>query len=75
MKNMKLPQVLQNEVREFMSQTYSNLDNQRELDKFLSIISPSLKQSVIQHILLDAIDLNKIFRGNSEILDFLINDV
>jgi hypothetical protein len=56
MKNMKLPQVLQNEVREFMTLTYSNLDNQRELDKFLQIISPSLKQQVIQHILLDAIE-------------------
>lgn len=43
MKNMKLPEEIQTNIREFMMSTYSSLDNQRELDKFYTIISPSLK--------------------------------
>lgn len=43
MKNMKLPENLQNSVREFMLSTQSNLDNQKELDQFLNMISPSLR--------------------------------
>lgn len=58
-----------------MTVTYSNLDNQKELDKFLSIISPSLRKQVTQHILLDAIDKNKVLKGKSEIMEFIINDV
>lgn len=75
MKNMKLPSNLQRQVREFMTVTYNHLDNQKELDKFLEIISPSLRQLVTQHILLDAIDKNTVFKGKSEIMDFIINDV
>ena len=55
--------------------TYSNLDNQKELDQFLSIISPSLRLQVTQHIFSNAIESNPIFMGNTEIVDFLINDV
>ena len=58
MKNMKLPENLQNNVREFMLSTQSNLDNQKELDQFLTLISPSLRLSVTQHIFLNSIQSN-----------------
>ena len=75
MKNMKLPEHLQNSIRDFMMFTQSNLDNQKELDQFLGIISPSLKLQVTQHIFLNAIESNPIFQGNQDIIDFLINDL
>ena len=46
MKNMKLPEFLQDRVREFMFNTHSNLDYQEELNQFLKIISPSLRVEV-----------------------------
>ena len=75
MKNMKLPEHLQSSIRDFMMFTQSNLDNQKELDQFLGIISPSLKLQVTQHIFLNAIESNPIFQGNQDIIDFLINDL
>jgi hypothetical protein len=48
MKNMHLPEDIQCQVREFLTRTQSNLDNQRELEEFLKIISPSLKLQVTQ---------------------------
>ncbi len=75
MKNMKLPEEIQTNIREFMMSTYSSLDNQRELDKFYSIISPSMRLQVTQHIFTNSIEKNLIFTGNQELIDFLINDV
>ena len=46
MKNMKLPETLQEKVRDFMMSTQNNLDNQQELDSFLQMISPSLRVEV-----------------------------
>jgi hypothetical protein len=75
MKNMKIPEDIQTNIREFMMSTYSSLDNQRELDKFYSIISPSLRLQVTHHIFTNSIEKNLIFAGNQELIEFLINDV
>ena len=39
------------------------------------MISPSLRQSVTQHIFQTAIMTNQIFQGSQDIIDFLINDI
>ena len=44
MKNMKLTEHIQANVRDFMMTTQSNLDDQKDLDYFLNVISPSLRQ-------------------------------
>jgi len=64
MKNMKLPENLQTHVREFMLSTQSNLDNQKELDEFMTMISPSLRNQVTKHIFLNAISCNPILQGS-----------
>ena len=46
MKNMKLREDIQNQVRDYMMSTQTNLDLQKELDDFLNMISPSLKLEV-----------------------------
>ena len=74
MKNMKLPEELQNSVREFMMTTQNNLDNQKEMDQFLTMISPSLRMEVTQCIFLEAIGKNSIFKGQ-DIIDFLVKDI
>ena len=76
MKNMKLPDELQSSVREFMMVTQSNLDNQKELDQFMGMISPSLRLQVQQNILLNSIEKNTIFNiDDQDIIDFLLNDI
>ena len=75
MRNMKLPVDLQDEVKSFMVSTQDNLDNQKELDSFMQMISPSLRNKVTKHIFLDAIASNPVLSGSQEVIDFLINDV
>ena len=75
MKNMKLPEDLQTSIREFMMFTQSNLDNQKELDQFFGLISPSLRKQVTQHIFQNAVGVNPVFKSNLEIMEFLINDI
>jgi hypothetical protein len=59
--NMRLPEELQVEVRDFMIATQMNLDNQKELDNFMTMISPSLRSRVIKHIFLDSLSSNPVF--------------
>jgi len=58
-----------------MLSTKSNLDNQKELDEFFSLISPSLRIKVSHHIINKALEKNPIFKGREEIIEFLINDL
>ena len=43
MKNIKLPEALQRQVQEYLTLKQSDLENQRELDNLLSLLSPSLR--------------------------------
>lgn len=43
MKNLKLNKQIHDDVVDFMKKTNTHLDNQRELEEFLKIMSPSLK--------------------------------
>jgi len=72
---MKLPFELQDEVKQFMLATQNNLDNQKELDTFMQMISPSLRNKVTKFIFLDAIASNPVLSGSQEAIDFLISDV
>ena len=72
---MKLPIDLQSKVQEFMLYTQSNLDYQKELDQFLNMISPSLRLLVTQHIFLNAISKNAIFRDNPELIRFVVHNI
>ena len=62
MQSMQLPHELQDEILQFITATQNNLDQQEELDRFLSLISPSLKASVIKHIFRTAIEQNGVLK-------------
>ena len=49
----------------FMLSTENNLDNQKQLDTFMQMISPSLRNKVTKYIFLDAIAANSIFQDTS----------
>jgi len=53
--NMLLPEHLRDDIREFLVTTQNNLDNQNELDHFMQMISPSLRNRVTKHIFIKAI--------------------
>ena len=47
-----------------MLSTQNNLDIQNELDSFMKIISPSLRNKVTRHIFINAIQNNPVLSGN-----------
>ena len=63
MKNIRLPQKLSAEIRDYLVFTQSTLDQQQELDKFLSLISPSLKLKVSWQIFEGVIKQNPVFKN------------
>lgn len=64
MKNLKMPEEIQDEVKSYLTYTQSTLDHQKDLDVFLNMLSPSLKHQVSVHIFHDPISMNSCFRGN-----------
>ena len=63
MKNMAMPTQITQAVRDFMMSTQANLDNQIELNQFLELINPSLRDQVQRVIFEKAICENEIFRS------------
>lgn len=64
MKNLKIPEIMQEEVKGYLTYTQSTLDHQKDLDEFLNMLSPSLRHQVSTHIFYDTITENMTFKGN-----------
>lgn len=72
MKNLAVPEDIQENVQKYLDYTQSTSDHQVELDRFLKMISPSLRELVVKHISKEAIMKNAIFKSNSEVLDIIL---
>jgi CRP-like cAMP-binding protein len=68
MKNLSMPQPLMNDVKYYLSYTRSTFDHQQELDSFLTMISPTLRQRVTHEIFYSTISKNKVFKNQDEAL-------
>ena len=75
MKNLAIPEEIQESVQKYLDYTQSTCDHQKELDRFLKMISPSLRELVIKHISLQAIAINDVFKDKSEVLDMILPDL
>lgn len=72
MNNLSMPDGIKSDVKYYLTYTRSTLDHQQELDSFLLMISPSLRQRVTHHIFHDTIGNNRIFSGNEEVLKLIL---
>lgn len=50
MRSLKLPQPMQNNVIKYLQFTHETPDMQHDLNKFLSLLSPALKNQIFFHI-------------------------
>ena len=71
MKNQSLPKQIQTEVIGYLTYTKTLLDSQQELETFLDLISPSLKEKVIRHIFTEALKDNEIFNSRPSLMESL----
>ena len=71
MKNLNLPEKLQTKVTGYLTYTQNLLDSQNELKAFLDVISPSLREEVIQHIFAETLRSNSIFNFDESLIQFL----
>ena len=66
MKHMKIPDEIQTKVIHFMKTTQHSLDQQKELDAFLAMISPSLRKDVVKVTFASIINQNEMFNNSDE---------
>ena len=75
MKNIRITDKLQDEIKTYITHTHTTLDHQQDLDKFLGMLSPSLKQEVDRQMFYEAISLNSVFRKHECIIFAIIKDM
>ena len=75
MKNLRIPERLQKTIQQYLTSTESTLDQQKEFDSFLSMLSPSLKIEVTKHIFHNAILSNPVFDRKTEIIDDILHNL
>jgi hypothetical protein len=73
MKNLAIPEKIQQEVQKYLDYTQITSDHQQELNIFLAMIPPSLKELVVKHISQQAIKKNKVLSTNPNIFDFVLS--
>jgi len=62
MKTIDLDIDVQKDVRDYFQFTRGTLSQQEELNKFIALISPSLKIKVQRHVFLGALKLNIVLK-------------
>lgn len=75
MKNLKVPDRLQEDVKKYITYTSSTEDYQNEYDRFLGMLSPSLKQQVNIHIFHNAISQNHVFKDYPDYIEIMLRDL
>jgi len=71
MKNLNLHEEVKNNIRYYIEFTNNTHENQKEMDSFLSILSPSLRKSVTINIFKETIMMNKIFKDQENMVSTL----
>lgn len=75
MKNLAIPEELQEHVLKYLDYTQSTSDHQQELNQFLAMISPSLREMVVKHISQQAISKNSVFGKNPDVFDIVLPEL
>uniref|UniRef100_A0A7S3K652 Cyclic nucleotide-binding domain-containing protein n=1 Tax=Euplotes crassus TaxID=5936 RepID=A0A7S3K652_EUPCR len=71
MKNQHLPRQLQHEVIGYLTYTQALLTSQQELETFLGLISPSLREKVIKYIFTNVLQENPVLGKNKKLIDYI----
>lgn len=72
MRNLSLPEKLQVQIIGFLTYSKALLESQEELEAFLQMISPSLRQRVLQCIFFEELRGNSCFYNNEHLVEFVI---
>jgi len=72
MKNIKLTEGLQKEVQDYLVERYSDIDNERDLDNLLSLLSPILRFRITQHVFFNTLCMMPIMKGLPEGIEFIV---
>jgi CRP-like cAMP-binding protein len=75
MKNLKMPALVRDDIEHYLSYTQSAQNHQKELDEFLMMLSPSLKQKVTSCIFYDSILEHPVFRNRDDILNSFMSNL
>ena len=67
-KSLSIPEKLQLKIEGYLAYTQETLESQSELKAFLEVISPSLKEEVIQHIFKEPLSENPIFNFDDQLI-------
>ena len=72
MKNMRLPEELQQRISDYLIYTQATMASSEEFNTFNSLISPSLYNEVLQFLYGSLIKDSEIFAGSDEIKTFIL---
>lgn len=72
MKNMRLPELLQQTISDYLIYTEASIASRNEIDTFRALISPSLYRQVLLHIYDTIIKQNDVFGPHQHIAEFVL---
>ena len=72
MKMLGLSDDIQDEVKHYLSYTQVKQDYQEDYDKFIALLSPSLKQKVVSNLFYLSLLKNPIFKDQEELLQSML---
>jgi hypothetical protein len=75
MENLNITGGIKDQVKFYLTYTQSTLDHTNQLNSFLDMLSPSLKEKVIRTIFQDVLLTNSIFKEQEEVVQTIIQNL
>ena len=75
MMKLQISDKVQDKIKEYLIVTNNSWDQQKDMEEFMLMLSPSLKLEVTREIFDDTFLENKVFEKKVEILEFILQDI
>mmetsp|Transcript_10754 Transcript_10754/g.10875 ORF Transcript_10754/g.10875 Transcript_10754/m.10875 type:complete len:97 (+) Transcript_10754:3-293(+) len=76
MRSIKLPEKMQDEIQKYFQYINETPDIQQDLDKFFSLLSPSLKNEILYHIHSAVIESLDVLQDCEDIeVSYIVNNL
>ena len=75
MSKLTISDSVKSKIKEYLKITFNSYGQQKDMEEFIQMLSPSLKLEITRQVFDDCIIENKVFGKNIDVLEFILEEI
>lgn len=75
MSKLTISDSVKSKIKEYLKITHNSYGQQKDMEEFIQMLSPSLKLEITRQVFDDCIIENKVFGKNIDVLEFILEEI